>query len=98
MDEREIDEEKEIESSLEGIRKLKKTPDLEALQRIPIGKCVSIETDIGNGKIEDVVACRKDEDTWDIEGPQIKSKLRAFDMKKTEQSNDGDGIEEDEAF
>jgi hypothetical protein len=60
---------KTIKSGLEGIKKINKTPDMERLQKIPVGKCESIQTDMGNGKVEEVIACRKNEDTWDIAGP-----------------------------
>ena len=92
------EEEKEvIQSSLEGLKKLKKTPDMEALQRIPVGKCVSMTTDLGNGKVEEVVVCRKNEETWDIAGPEIKTKMKTFDLEVENQSND-DVSEDDDAF
>lgn len=98
MDERENEEElKTIKSGLEGIKKLKKTPDMETLQKIPVGKCVSVTTDLGDGKVEELVVCRKNDDTWDISGPEIKTKMKTFDLEVDEQSND-ERIEEDEAF
>ena len=97
MDDGEKEEElKTIKSGLEGIKKLNKTPDMERLQRIPVGKCESIQTDLGNGKVEELIVCRKNEDTWDIAGPEIKSKMHTFDMKDMEPSDDEVTEDEDE--
>jgi hypothetical protein len=85
-----------IKSGLEGIKKINKTPDMERLQKIPVGKCESIQTDLGNGKVEEVIACRKNEDTWDIAGPEIKAKVKTFDMKDMEPSDDEITEDQDE--
>lgn len=79
---------------LPGVKEINQIPPLEKMYAIPVGTCVSMKTDIGGGRIEEVEVCRIDKDTFNIDGPNIETKIAVHDAMKlekpTEQSTDED--------
>jgi len=67
-------------NEFDGLKRIGQTPSLEKMQSIPVGKCVIMKTDIGEGRIEEVEVCRRSNDEWDIAGPKIKSHVALKEM------------------
>ena len=67
-----------------GVKEINQIPPLDKMYAIPVGKCVSMEMNVGKGRVEEVMVCRKDKDTFDIDGPNIESRVSVRDIEPEE--------------
>jgi hypothetical protein len=83
-DEREMEEIYDADD-LDEIKQVNKSPALDQIKMIPIGKCLVIKRNV-NGVMAEIEVCRKAENEWKINGPHPfgDSEMKLKDMKPQE--------------